>query len=399
MASFKFRSNGKVQITITHGTKFDGTPKRFYREVPYTTDRQLQIDAALFLADVVNGVASISCSSTIDTLFKSFIKEHTVDVGLKGATSGRYEQLYNNQIAKYFSSRQINKITRSNVREWVKHISKHGHAKTGGPLKPKTVKNALSLLSSMFNYAIFDLEIIDKNPCEKIRIPKSDVPAKSDKDFYSEQELISLFLLLLEKRKDPRSITHATVIFLILFTGMRTGEVMGLRWEDVNFEENKLYIYEERIYVANVGILTDSPKTPHSIREISFPAFLGDMLKDLKAHQQHYQELLGEEYQNTGFVAVIDAGTPQHPRNTYKWFKRFLKANNLKDTTVHDLRHTHVAILSRLGIKIIDASKRLGHANTRITQETYDYLFNDIDDDISNELDTYYKKIMEPANL
>ena len=207
--------------------------------------------------------------------------------------------------------------------------------------------------------------------------------------------MIELLLLLLDKSKDRRSITHATMIFLILFTGMRTGEIMGLRWEDVDLKQNKLYIHEERIYVSNVGVITDTPKTDRSNREISFPAFIGDMLKELKSHQEDCREKLGEKYSYTGFVAVIDEGTPQHPRNTYKWFKRFLKTNNLKETTVHDLRHTHVAILSRLGVKIIDASSRLGHSNTRITQETYEYLFNDIDDDISKELDDYYEKIMK----
>lgn len=395
MASYKFRDNGKVQITITHGKKFDGTPRRFYKEVPYTTDRQLEVDAALFLADVVNGKASISCSSTIDTLFQSFIEVHGEDSDLKGSTCGRYKQLYKNQISKYFATRQLNKITRTDVREWIKHLLKQGNVKTGGPLKPKTVKNALSLLSSMYNYAIYDLELIDKNPCIRIRVPKSDIKPKSDKDFYNEKELLELFRLLLEKLNDPRSITHATMIFLILFTGMRTGEVMGLRWEDVDFEKNKLSIYEERIYVTNMGVLTDSPKTQHSIREISFPAFIGEMLKALKAHQEDCQNKLLDAYEYTGFVAVVDTGQPQHPRNTYKWFKRFLKMNGLKDTTVHDLRHTHAAILSRLGVKIIDTSKRLGHSNTRITQEIYEYLFKDMDDDISNELDVYYDSIMK----
>ena len=70
------------------------------------------------------------------------------------------------------------------------------------------------------------------------------------------------------------------------------------------------------------------------------------------------------------------------------------KKYGLKHTTVHDLRHSHAAMLSRLDVKIIDVSKRLGHTNTRITQEVYEYLFKDIDSSVSEKLDDYYKNVL-----
>lgn len=397
MASYKYLDNNKVQITITHGTKFDGTPRRFYKTVEITSKKQLEMESALFLADVIKGTATMGTSSTIDMLFNDFMDNHCSE--LKQSTAGRYRNFYINQIAPYFANKKINKLTRNDVRAWVKQLLSSGRRDTGGPLKPKTVKNALSLLSAMYQYAIYDLDLLEKNPCTKIRIPKSDTPIVK-KELYSEAECVELIQLLLDEKDDPRSKTHITLIFLILFTGLRTGEVMGLKWEDVDLKNNTIDIYNERVHIPNVGVITDTPKTEESIRTISIPMFIRSMLIELKELQDDNKSKLQDEYTDSGYVAVTASGTPQYPRNTYNWFKRFLKRHNLKSTTIHDLRHTHAAMLSGLGVKIIDVSKRLGHSNTRVTQEVYEYLFINTDANIANELDDYFNSLKKtPENL
>ncbi|MCI8283966.1 MAG: site-specific integrase [Firmicutes bacterium] len=390
MASYKYLDNGKVQITITHGTKFDGTPRRFYKTVENISKKQLEVEAALFLADVIKGTATMGTSSTIDMLFSDFMDNHCSE--LKQSTVGRYRNFYTNQIAPYFANKKINKLTRNEIRAWVKHLASSGRIDTGEPLKPKTIKNALSLLSTMYQYAIYDLELLEKNPCTKIRIPKSN-KRTDKKELYTEAECVELIQLLLDEKDDPRSKTHITLIFVILFTGLRTGEVMGLKWEDIDLKNNTIDIYNERVYIPNVGVVTDTPKTEESVRIISIPTFIRSMLIELKDLQGDNKSKLQEEYADSGYVAVTASGTPQYPRNTYNWFKRFLKRHNLKDTTIHDLRHTHAAMLSGLGVKIIDVSKRLGHTNTRITQEVYEYLFMDTDTTIADELDGYFNRL------
>lgn len=393
MASYKFRDNGKVQITITHGKRFDGTPQRFYKEVNYSTDRQLEIDSALFLADIINGKIVPSNSSTIDTLFQDFIKNHSATSALKQSTIQRYKTIYEWQISPSFGKRQLNKITRTDVREWVIYLSsEYKNKKTNQPITRKTVKNALSLLHDMYNHAIYDLEIVDKNPCTKIKIPNDAMRAKlkTGNELYSEQETLELIANLQKERDNPKSFTHATLILLILFTGIRAGEMMGLTWNNVDLEKRELTIESSRLYVPDVGVITDTPKTTSSIRSISIPVFIVDMLKELRVFQDECNLKMGDQYHDSGFVAVTSTGSPHHPYNTYRWFKRFLKRYDLKDTTVHDLRHTHTAMLTRLGVKIIDISNRLGHENPKITSDTYYYLFADNDNQISDTLDQYY---------
>ena len=390
MASFKHLDNGNVQITITHGKRFDGTPNRFYRTVKFTSQKQLEVDAALFLADVINGDATLANSATVKAVFNDFLKCRTE---LGQTTLSRYKLLFDHQIGPYLGARKLNTITRSDVRGWVATIKEKGNKRTGGPLAPKTVKNALSLLSTIFNHAIYDLEIVEKNPCTRIKIPDT-AKASTVTEFYTEDEVAELLRLLSEKLNDPRSCTHATLLFLILFTGMRTGEVMGLKWKNVDFDKKQITIEAERLYTSESGVVDGTTKTESSKRTISVPDFVMDMLAKLKRHQDFVMEVEGSNFTYTDYVAITATGEPQHPRNMYKWFKKFQKANGLKDATVHDLRHTHAAMLSRMGVKIIDISKRLGHSNTRITQEVYEYLFKDMDDDISKGLNDYYKKTL-----
>ncbi len=395
MASFKHRNNGKVQITITRGKKFDGSPCRYYREVDYVSEKKLKEDAALFLADIINGKVSTSDSTTLNALFNDFMAHNgNISTELKVSTARRYESIYNNQIKEFFGNRQISKITKVQIRNWVKELSENGkNLRTGEPLSPKTIKNALSLLSTLYKYAIEDLDLLEKNPCEHVKVPKSTKKYKIQKDFYKEHEIADLISLLFKEKDTNTGKCHATAILLILFTGLRIGEAMGLRWEDIDFNESTINIERIRLMVPNDGVIEDTPKTEGSVRIITVPDFVMEMLKDLQIYQRNNKIVLGEEYTDSGYVFTVAEGTPHHPHNTYHWFKRFLKRYGLRDTTLHDLRHTHAAILSSIGVQIIDVSKRLGHTNTRITQEVYEYYFRNTDKDISDKLEQFYQRI------
>lgn len=393
MAHFRYLDNNKVQIIVTHGRKFDGTPCRYYKTVNYSTKKQLEADAAIFLADVLQGRASVGSGSTIDIIFKDFMSNRGGD--LKQSTLGRYKTLYANQIAPYFATKQINKLNKVDIRNWVKYLNEKGNLKTHGPLSQKTIRHALSLLSTLYNYAIYDLDIMEKNPCEKIRIPKTTLPRKK-KDLYDEKELVEMIDLLLQvSKQDYTSKVHSTMIFLVLFTGLRTGEAMGLTWNHIDYDSGTIKIEAERVYVPMQGVVNDTTKTLTSNRTITIPPFLLSMLNNLRSEQEENRKILQDEYEDSGYVSSTVSGTAYHPRSTYKWFKNFLRRHNLRDVSIHDLRHTHAAMLSGLGFKILDVSKRMGHSNTRVTQEVYEYLFRDLDNSISDTLENYFEEIQK----
>lgn len=391
MASFKFKDNGKVEITITHGKKYNGKPKRYYKTVTYVNDKKLETDAALFLADIVNGEISASGTTTINALFEDFILHNGgTNTELKQSTAIRYRTLYDNQIKEYLGDRKINNIKKVDVRDWVTDLVQNvKNKKTGKPLSTKTVKNALSLLSSLYKYAIDDLDLVENNPCQGVKVPNQ--KEYKVKERYSDVEVMDLISCLMqEKENNP---VHVTLILLILFTGMRTGEVMGLRWPDIDFKRNTIKIERERI-MAQGKIIVDTPKTQESIRTISIPDFLASELKDLRITQQRWAAMNNTSFRFDNYLSIKVDAEPLNPYATYEWFKKFQKRYDLKDCTVHDLRHTHAAMLSCINVNIMDVSKRLGHSNTRVTQEIYEYYFKDTDIHVSNKLNDYYEKVI-----
>lgn len=406
MAGHKYLPNGKIQIVITHGTDLKGKPKRYWKTIDHCSKKQLEIEDALFLAEILNKSRVSNSDATVSALFNDFLENHCRD--LKVSTVGRYKTLYQYQIAPYFGSRKIQSIAKVDIRDWVEELLNTQHPQfKDRTLAPKTVKNALGLLRTLFNYAIDELELLEKNPCRNVKVkqknilcntatvtkvPETHSRAPKNKP-YSESECIDLIRCLMsEREKGYAALRHSTLLLMILFTGLRTSEVMGLRWNDIVFSKRLLSVERERIYVPHEGTFLDSVKTSTSERIISIPEFLIDLLRELQQAQERNRQILGKSYTPSGFIAVLEDGRPQSPRLTYNWFKSLQKKHGFRSCSIHDLRHTHAAMLSSLGVKIIDVSKRLGHSNTRVTQEVYEYLFSNADQNISDELDEYIKE-------
>lgn len=415
MAGHKYLPNGKIQIVITHGTDLKGKPKRYWKTIDHCSKKQLEIEDALFLAEVLNKSRISSSSTTVSALWNDFLNNHCRE--LKVSTVGRYKTLYQYQIDPYFGNRKIQSIAKVDIRDWVEELLNTQHPQfKDRTLAPKTVKNALGLLRTLFNYAIDELELLEKNPCTRVKVRKKGIEQNDNLIFlnheptthkhypkkqpYSEAECVELIRCLMHDRNtDYAAMRHTTLLMLILFTGVRTSEVMGLRWTDINFNAHTVNIERERIHVPREGIFLDSVKSSSSERIISIPSYITDLLIECKQEQDRNRSLLMNEYTASGYVAVLENGKPQNPRSTYTWFKRFQERHGFRSCSVHDLRHTHAAMLSRLGVKIIDVSRRLGHSNTRITQEVYEYLFQNVDDRISNELDAYIHEKIDSVGI
>lgn len=400
MASYTYKKNGNVKITITHGKRIDGKPARYYKEVKYVNQKQLEADTALFLSEILENKVTAGSSMTVRQLFQRYINVYAKDNELEATTTSRYEVLYEHQIDAKLGTRKLTSITKADINEWVRWLKEdYVNPRTQKHLAEKTIKHAYNLLSSLFNYAIDELEVIDSNPCArkgKKRISTKEEKRKKQKELvemqYSEIEIMQLLSALLDERKQKPELIHIPVLLFIIFTGVRTNEIMGLRWENVDFERNRVVIVEGRTRDSYGNIVSTMGKTINAEREISVPSFIMDMFKEIKEQQYTNCSLLGVEHQ--GYVVSHPDGKPLRTETTYKYFQKFLARNGFKKTTVHNLRHTHVALLSHLGIGLNDISERLGHANPKITAEQYWYLFKKDDGQVSEDLGNYYSDLL-----
>ena len=192
-----------------------------------------------------------------------------------------------------------------------------------------------------------------------------------------------------------------TAIELLIYSGMRRGELMGLEWKDVDFENKQLHIYRTSQYISGMGIITKSTKTVSSERTIRLPDAVFDTLA-LYCEQWHEQKKeMGDKWHDTIEVKYIDGktefvendrifiksdSTPMHPDSITSWTESFVKRHALPKFTPHSLRHTNASLLIANGVNIPTVSKRLGHSTVATTTKIYSHAIQSADEKAAHVL-------------
>ena len=242
--------------------------------------------------------------------------------------------------------------------------------KTEEKLSSSTVVQHHRLISSIMESAVKWGLIID-NPCRRVQTPK--VVIKKGVTLSSE-ETIRMFECLADAPEKYR-----TAITVLVYTGLRRGELSGLKWSDVNFEKGILTVNGGLEYLPSMGLYEEAPKTENGKRSIKLPASALNILKEHRRMQAEDKLKLGDRWQEMGYIFTKWDGTPMHPDSLYQWFSRFVKQNNLPPITLHSLRHTNASLMIANGIDLATVSKRLGHADTSITARVYTHAIKEAD--------------------
>ena len=226
-------------------------------------------------------------------------------------------------------------------------------------LSPTTISRHYEIIKASLNYAVKN-KIIKENPCDFIKKPKKD-----SKEIYpyNEQELKKLM-----------SVAKHTVlessIYLSIWYGLRRSEVLGLRWENVDFVNNRIYICEKVVRAKVNGklqrVASSQMKNDTSKRVLPMSNEIRIYLLNLKAMQP---------YQNTSdYVCVYKNGKPIEPDYLSKNFSKLLKQNGLRHIRFHDLRHSCATYLINKNLNMKDVSEWLGHADISTTINMYTHI-------------------------
>lgn len=174
------------------------------------------------------------------------------------------------------------------------------------------------------------------------------------------------------------------VAFLLaLTTGMRQGEILGLRWKDVDLEKGILYVKQTLSHDGQK--FSPLPKTAAGRRSITIPS---EVIHDLKKHKSMVTDekrACGQSYTDNNLVVCTTLGTPQSPRNLNRTYQRLLKTVDVPKIRFHDLRHTHATLLLVQGVNPKVVSERLGHATIKITLDTYTHVLPSLKKDVAEE--------------
>ena len=248
---------------------------------------------------------------------------------------------------------------------------------TSQSLSEKTIRNYHLLLSSIFTTAV-QWQVIFSNPCERVKPPK--VHHKEER-YLDEKEAAELI-----RQLDGEPYQYAVMVQVLLYTGLRRGELLGLEWTDIDFENKFLSVRRNSQYVPSKGVYDEDPKTEHSRRRIRISDNVVELLKAYKEWQDNNIENLGDKWEDTNRLFTKWNGGAMHPDTISGWFHNFIKRKQLPDVCIHSLRHTNATLMVANGIPIKVVSDRLGHASVTTTSNFYLHMIQSADDAAANML-------------
>lgn len=291
---------------------------------------------------------------------KTLMKEHlntwvntNPDITLQ--TKKLYERYIVNHINPELGNIEISKLSPKMIQNFVGKLNEKG-------LASGTVKRIFNVVHASLNTA-YQMELINKNVASKIKKP---VERRTKEIVVWDIDQVKYFLNFIEGKT-----RYAIAFKIALHTGMRQGEILGLRWKDIDFQNKMLSI---RQTVSHDGKLKHGAKTKLSVRTIYIGEYL---LEELKNHKklidiEKYEK--GANYQNYDLVIGTSNGAPSSPRNLLRVFYSLIKQTNLPKIRFHDLRHTYASLALMAGINIKQISENLGHSSVKITLDTYSHL-------------------------
>ncbi|MGI6601353.1 MAG: tyrosine-type recombinase/integrase [Dethiobacteria bacterium] len=229
-----------------------------------------------------------------------------------------------------------------------------------GGLSPRSIKYIHTVIHSALEQAKKEGMIII-NPAEATKLPKQE--QKEIK--YLDAAEAAIFLATAKESK------HFAAFFLALNTGIRRGELLGLRWQDIDFKACQLTVNQGLVRVTGKGLIFQEPKTKLSNRVINLAPAVLQVLKEHKAKQNEIRLLAGSAYDaDLDLVFANELGEPICPRAFTRVFERVVKRAGL-DVTFHGLRHTFATIALEQGVDIKTIQETLGHHSAAFTMDVY----------------------------
>lgn len=284
-------------------------------------------------------------------------------------TAKSREYVIRNHIMKYFQHKKINEITTFDIDSF--YVDKLDSGYSGA-----YIRQMHNLLNQAFDQAV-RWSLVKVNPVKNAKPPK----VKSEEKITWTVDEVNRFLNLI---KDS---SMEIPYLLAIFTGMRRGEVLGLKWDDVDFENKKIRIKRSLCFVSGKGLIFKEPKTKKSKRQISISQHVVNVLKKHKQKQEFQKEKLGTQYQDNNLIVCTDDGKPLDPRNLLRQFYRLIEEASVPRISFHDLWHTHATILMQQGENPKVVSERLGHSRVGITLDLYSHVSDDLQEQAAEKFE------------
>ncbi len=275
-----------------------------------------------------------------------------------------YEQSANAQVIPYFEERRTKlcDVSVKLLQAYFDEEADHGRKDGSGGVSPASLRQYKNIINQTLNEAV-KAELIPSNPCALVELPKMERFAST---FYSAAQLKKLF----DATKDD---PLYPLIRITALYGLRRSEVLGLKWDSVDFDAGRLTI---RHTVAKVTRKVEKDKTKNSSSHRSFPLTpeARAIFEAAQAAENENRRLCGKEYSENDYIFKWPDGRPFDPDYVTKHFARLLKNNGLPHIRFHEIRHSCASLLLNGGATLKDVQEYMGHADIKMTANIYGHL-------------------------
>jgi integrase len=224
----------------------------------------------------------------------------------------------------------------------------------------RTIQMIHIVMHDLLNRAVKE-GILGRNPADAVERPKAE---RAERQILTEAQARQLVTVTTGTR-------YGTLIYMALMTGMREGELLGLKWSDVDWDRGQVHVQRQLQRENLDGKVLVPTKTKAGCRQIKLGQATLDRLVQHRTEQVSLKAAKSDRWEENDLIFPNTIGKPENWRNMYKEYKRILHKNNLPDISFHDLRHTSLSFLLDLGTPVNAVQHRAGHSKASITTDTY----------------------------
>jgi integrase len=328
------------------------------------TKREAAAELARLLARVADGADTAPNKLTVGQYVRSRI-EQWVAAGIIGPkTSERYRGLAEAQIIPHLGNKLLQRLTPRDIEWWHTALQSSGRRDgKGGSVSARTIGHAHRVLSKALRDAVKH-ELVVRNVTTVQPPPKV---AAEEIHILSVRQVAELPALL-----DGHPFAAPTTV--ALFSGLRRGELLALRWGNVDLGA-KIIRVRESLEETKGGLRFKPPKSKAGVRDVTLPGVVVDALHSQRKQLLERRLVLGQgKLTDADLVFPAWDGSPRRPNSFSSAWMKELKAHGVQ-VSFHALRHTHASQLIAAGVDVVTISKRLGHASPNVTLGVYAHLF------------------------
>lgn len=365
----KDKNTGKYFYVVDIGVDSLTGRRRQKKKRGFNSKKEAEQALNEFLNEIRLGKYVEPSNMTLNTFIEDWLIEVKLNVAVN--TYSNYISFNRCHINPRLGHYRIQKIDHLIIQRFIYDLVKEAS------LSPNTIKKIIDMLRAIFKKAT-SLKLIKENPTLGVTLPRRNYKEMTVWD----TEQVEYFI---QHSKNNR---FYTVYLIALLTGMRKGEILGLRWKDIDFENKIIYI--KQIYDLKAKEFKVGAKTKSGVRSIHVPDILIEQLKKERVIVLKNKLKQGQNFNDYDLVVCTRYGNPLDSASISKYLKAQAIKLGLPTIRFHDLRHTHVTMLIKQNVNVKVISERVGHSSIQITLDKYSHVLPSMQKHVANELDKLF---------